>query len=282
MVAELVREWAPAKLNLCLHVTRQRADGYHLLDSLVAFAEVGDQVIVSPAPKLTLAVSGPEAHGLAGERDNLVLRAARTMGVAVTVELIKALPVASGIGGGSADAAATLRALGRLTGRPLPEQAAVLALGADVPVCLQGQTTRMRGIGESLSPVPDLPETWVVLVNPRQAVATPAVFAELTVRDNPAMPDPPVGGWASVTALALWLRSLTRNDLQEPALRIAPVIKEVLAGLEKTKGCLLARMSGSGATCFGLYADRISAKAAAEDLRNRAPGWWVSETSLQT
>ena len=267
-----LREFAPAKINLALHVTEQRSDGYHLLDSIVVFAGVGDWVTASPADRLSLTVTGPRGAGLSGD-DNLVLRAARTLGIGAALELEKHLPVASGIGGGSADAAATLRALCAMTGAALPDAAAVLALGADVPVCLVGRPVRMQGVGEVLTPLPPLPECYVVLVNPGVAVATPAVFKALLRKDNPAMAEMPSCG--STLELAAWLRE-QRNDLEAPAIGLAPVIADVKAALEARPGCLLARMSGSGATCFGLFASEELAVAAATALREDAPAWWVA------
>ncbi len=267
-----MREFAAAKINLALHVTGQRADGYHLLDSVVVFAGVGDWVTVAPADRLSLTVTGPQGAGLSGD-DNLVLRAARCLGVSAAMALEKHLPVASGIGGGSADAAATLRALCALRGMTLPDAAAVLALGADVPVCLAGRPVRMQGVGDVLTPLPALPDCYVVLVNPGVAVATPAVFKALPRKDNPAMSDIPVCG--SALELAAWLRD-QRNDLEAPAIGLAPVIGTVKAALEARPGCLLARMSGSGATCFGLFASEELARAAAGALREDAPAWWVA------
>ncbi|MFC3181470.1 4-(cytidine 5'-diphospho)-2-C-methyl-D-erythritol kinase [Cypionkella sinensis] len=266
-----LRVFAPAKINLALHVTGQRGDGYHLLDSLVVFAGVGDWVTAEASDQLSLRVTGPFGAGLSG--DNLVLRAARCLGVTAALELDKQLPVASGIGGGSADAAAALRALCGLTGRALPDAAAVLALGADVPVCLAGVPLRMQGVGEVLTPLPALPACYLVLVNPGVAVATPAVFKALARRDNPAMESIPQ--WATASDLATWLHA-QRNDLEAPAMALAPVIAEVKAALEARPGCLLARMSGSGATCFGLFASEELAKAAAGVLRDEAPAWWVA------
>ena len=270
-------EDAPAKVNLCLHVTGRRADGYHLLDSLVVFAGAGDRVTAAPGQGLSLTLDGPEAAGLAAEPDNLVLRAARAMGVAdARLTLWKGLPVASGIGGGSADAAAALRALARLTGRPMPDAASVLRLGADVPVCLAGRPARMQGVGGALSPLPPLPPAWLVLANPRVAVATPAVFAALARRDSPPVPAAPATGWRDAAALADWLAGQTRNDLESPARALAPAIGEVLAALAGLPGCYLARMSGSGATCFGLFGGSGSAQAAAAALSAARPRWWVA------
>lgn len=273
----LITEAAPAKINLCLHVTGRRDDGYHLLDSLVVFAGIGDRVSAATGPGLTLALDGPEAASLAADPDNLVLRAARAMGVSgAALSLWKELPVASGIGGGSADAAATLRALARLTGLPLPSDAAVLALGADVPVCLSGRPVRMRGVGEDLTPLPALPPLWMVLVNPRVPVPTPAVFAALTSRTNPPLPDMPASALGSANSFATWLLDHTRNDLVAPALQVAPVLTRVQTALATAPECLMARMSGSGGTHFGLFATQMGAVAAARALQADHPDWWVA------
>lgn len=270
-------EFAPAKVNLCLHVTGRRADGYHLLDSLVVFAGVGDRVTVLPGQGLTLRLTGPESAALSVEPDNLVLRAARAMGVQhAALRLWKALPVASGIGGGSADAAATLRAVARLSGQPLPDAAAVLALGADVPVCLAGRPVRMQGVGEVLTPLPPLPPLWMVLVNPRVPVATPQVFAALAHRDNAPVPGLPAAALRSARSLADWLAVHTRNDLSAPAQAVAPVLAQVQTALTQAPGCLLARMSGSGGTHSGLFDSQASAVAAANSLTSAHPGWWVA------
>lgn len=271
-------EFAPAKINLCLHVTGRRADGYHLLDSLVVFAGVGDQVSGTLADPPSLSVEGPKAAGLTGEGDNLVLRAARAMGVSARIVLEKHLPVSSGIGGGSADAAATLRLLARLSGRALPDAAAVLALGADVPVCLAGRPARMTGIGEGLAPLPPLPEVWLVLANPGVALSTPAIFRALARADNAPLPRdlPRLRSAADLAAFMM----MQRNDLEPPALALEPVIGRVKAALSAQAGCLMARMSGSGATCFGLFADPLAAHAAARAIRAAEPGWWVADAPL--
>lgn len=272
--------FAAAKINLALHVTGQRPDGYHLLDSLVAFAGVGDRLRAEPASGLSLTITGPEGDDLA-VTDNLVLRAAQALGSAgqgTDLVLEKYLPVASGIGGGSADAAAALHLLAGLWGCPLPDASAVLALGADVPVCLAGRACRMAGIGEQLSPVPPLPPVWAVLANPRIAVATPAVFAAMTRRDNAPLPAQ-IPAFGDAAALAGWL-AVQRNDLEPAAIRIAPVVAEVLAALGQLPGALLRRMSGSGATCFALFADAATAQAGAERLRAGQPGWWVAAARL--
>jgi len=275
---------APAKINLFLHVTGRRPDGYHELDSLIAFAEICDRIAVAPAERLSLKICGPFAGALEGAGDNLVLRAARrlaeTAGVtaraAITLE--KNLPVASGIGGGSADAAAALRALDRLwgTGADAATLSRIgLSLGADVPVCLFGRTARVSGIGEIISAGPALPEIGVLLVNPGVAVPTSAVFAGRhgAFSKQAALP----GVFADAATLADALRA-TGNDLTRPALAIAPAIGAVLAALESCEECLLARLSGSGATCFGLFADVSAAEAAGRRAAAREPRWWVRAT----
>lgn len=269
-----IDEAAPAKVNLALHVTGRRADGYHLIDSVVVFADAGDRISVSSAGETSLAVTGPRAAGVPVDGRNLVLRAAALMPDApAAIRLHKHLPAAGGIGGGSADAAAVLRALARLHGCPLPAAEAVLALGADLPVCLAGRAVRMRGIGERLAPVPALPALPALLVNPGIGVSTPEVFSALSRADNPPMPDIPAG-LADAASLARWLGG-QRNDLEPPACRIAPVIGEVLDRLRAMPGCLLARMSGSGATCFGLFPDSVAAGLAAGRLRAVRPNWWI-------
>lgn len=273
-------EFAQAKINLALHVTGRRADGYHLLDSFVVFADLGDRITVEDGHGLTLRVTGPFGAALGDDPDNLVLRAARLMGVtgaAITLE--KHLPVASGIGGGSADAAATLRALARATGRPLPDVVSCASLGADVPVCLTPRPRRMSGIGEVLADVPPLPPVWLVLVNPGVAVATPDIFRALARRDGTGLP--PLKGWKDAAAIARDLTAM-RNDLEAPARALQPVIGDVLMALEGQGDCLLTRMSGSGATCFGIFAGPEQAKGAAADLSAQHPGWWVHAARVLT
>lgn len=263
------REVAPAKLNLTLHVTGRRADGYHLLDSLVVFCDLGDVVTLAEGP-LALTVTGPFAAGLAAEPDNLCLRAARLAGRQVSIALEKNLPVASGIGGGSADAAAVLRGLGA-------SPAGTEALGADVPVCMMGRPTRMRGLGEILDPLPALPALHLVLVNPGRGLATPAVFRALSRPDNPPMPDP-LPAFPDAGALIAFLGD-SRNDLQAPAISLMPEIGACLDAL-KGSGALFARMSGSGATCFGLFPDAAAAGAARNAIARNWPKWWVAATGL--
>ncbi len=290
--AAAIRVAAPAKLNLYLHVVGRRADGYHLLDSLVAFAVVGDVVAAEPAAGLSLAIDGRFApdlnEDLARGGDNLVLAAARALAAATgrapgaALRLTKALPIASGIGGGSADAAAALIALGRLWGVTLGDAAlARLArsLGADVPVCLAGRASFMGGIGEEIAPAPPLPPCGLVLVNPLVKLATPDVFKR---RLGPfSAPARFAAAPRDAAALAALLAG-RGNDLTLPARALAPAIDEVLAALAASPGCLLARLSGSGATCFGLYADLGAAAAAAAWIGARAGAWWVTATTLTT
>jgi 4-diphosphocytidyl-2-C-methyl-D-erythritol kinase len=269
---------APAKVNLSLHVTGRRADGYHLLDSLVVFANVGDVVAAAPADDVSLTIEGPFAGALAHDPDNLVLRAARLLAdhagvpARAALTLTKNLPVASGIGGGSADAAATLRVLCRLWDvSPDPAELRALGqrLGADVPVCLEGRPVRMRGTGEILDPVPDLPPAGLLLVNPGVPLATADVFR---ARQAPFSVAPGLPSrWPDAASLAGWL-SNAANDLEPPARALRPEVAAALQAISGADLCLLARMSGSGATCFGLFPDGDAASRAAQRLAR--PGWW--------
>jgi 4-diphosphocytidyl-2-C-methyl-D-erythritol kinase len=272
-------ELAPAKVNLFLHVTGKRADGYHLLDSLAVFAGISDRITFAPADTLGLDVIGQFAVSLTAEPDNLVLRAARALATetgvrpAAALTLEKNIPVASGIGGGSADAAATLRLLRRMwrvnVSDPVLDQLAA-DLGADVPVCLRNRPMRMRGVGERLTPAPSLPSCGLVLVNPGVPLATAAVFRARIGGYSPeaALPE----GWDSAQGMAASLAGLT-NDLEAAAISLVPEIRAVLLAIAGMRGCLLARMSGSGATCFGLFGGADAAATAAADLAR--PGWWT-------
>lgn len=241
----------------------------------MVFADIGDRLEVALADTPSLTVTGPRGEGLSAGPDNLCLRAAAFFGASARIALDKHLPAEAGIGGGSSDAAAVLRALAQLTGRPVPPGSE--ALGADVPVCLAARATRMRGIGEALSPVPGLPPLHAVLVNPGVGVPTPQIFRRLERRDNPGLPElPPL---PDAAAVAGWLKA-TRNDLESPALAIAPGIGAALSGLDAQPGCLLARMSGSGATCFGLFPDEDAAGKAALSIREAKPDWWTHPTTL--
>ncbi len=267
-------ETAPAKINLTLHVTGRRADGYHLLDSLVAFADVGDVVAVALAERTSLTLTGPFAAMIPTDGANLVLRATRLVCPDQHFEIIleKNLPPASGIGGGSADAAATIRAIRRIMGRTGADDSGLAALGADLPVCLASRTARMRGIGEDLTParVPSCP---ILMVNPGIAVPTPDVFAALENRAQPPMPDL-LPDWSTPAEFCAWLTT-QRNDLEPPALRIAPCVGEALTALIRQPGALMARMSGSGATCFALFNDDQACAAATVALRSSRSDWWI-------
>lgn len=284
--AEIRTEDAPAKINLFLHVIGRRADGYHLLDSLAVFAGAADTLHAVAADSLSLTLAGPFAPALAPEADNLVLRAARALAEAARIRprarlvLTKNLPVASGIGGGSADAAAALRLLARLWGIgagtvDLPSLA--MLLGADVPVCLGARPARMGGAGEVLAPAPTLPLCGVALLNPGVPIATAEVFRARGGGFSPAARLP--AGWSDATAMAADLADL-RNDLEPPAVALCPPIGGALAALRGAPGCKLARMSGSGATCFGLFATPAEAEVAAAALRR--PGWWASGGGLRS
>ena len=274
-----VEAFAPAKVNLTLHVTGRRSDGYHLLEGLVVFPDIGDRLSFAPSDDLGLEVCGPMAEGVPSDGRNLCLRAARHLSPSKTarITLEKHLPHGAGIGGGSADAAATLRGLSQLWGLPLPEATKVAELGADVPVCLAAPKAMiMRGIGEILSPAPALPSFSMLLVNPRVETPTGAIFAALAARgsiNNPQMPEIS-SGFASLADLARWLR-LTRNDLEEAAAGFAP-IHEVKAAIEAQRDCAFARMSGSGSTCFGLFENTAHAEAAAAAIRHSHPDWWIA------
>ena len=284
-------ERAPAKVNLSLHVLGRRADGYHELESLVVFAGVGDTLTFTPGRDLSLAVRGPTAAASGDLTDNLVLKAARALAERVDglklgrFVLTKSLPVAAGVGGGSADAAAALRLLARVNKIGIDDprlMAAARATGADVPVCLDPRPRVMRGIGEVLSGPLDLPDLPAVLVNPGVAVPTKDVFAALRPHldglAKRAKHDPAFDSLGKPDLLEALARA--GNDLEAPALAIKPVIADVLRRLRRLDGCCLARMSGSGATCFGLFETKRAATAAARALRERKPGWWVRATVL--
>ncbi|MCM5552457.1 4-(cytidine 5'-diphospho)-2-C-methyl-D-erythritol kinase [Pleomorphomonas sp. NRK KF1] len=275
-------EEARAKVNLALHVTGRRPDGYHDLDMLVVFADIGDSLTLAASEAERFLIDGPMAAGLSADADNLVLRAlngfrevtGRTEPLAI--QLTKRLPVASGIGGGSADAAAALRGLCRLHGLPADDPALaalVLSLGADVPMCIASTPAHVGGVGDRITPTTGQLSFGLLLVNPRVGLSTPAAFRALERRDNP--PLPPLPAFDTVERLAGFLAGETRNDLEPPARTIAPVIGDVLAALADLPGIRLARMSGSGATCFGLFDDKTSAERAALKLAREHPDWWI-------
>ncbi|UES53181.1 4-(cytidine 5'-diphospho)-2-C-methyl-D-erythritol kinase [Roseibium aggregatum] len=281
-------ELARAKVNLALHITGQQPDGYHLLDSLVVFPQIGDRLAIEAAGELDLQVEGPFARDLTGPvEDNLILKAVRSFAEKAGIDvpqvrltLTKRLPVASGIGGGSSDAATTLRLLEDFTGTYLAEEdlhALALTLGADVPVCLFPEPQIMRGIGGDLSAGPDLPPCGIVLVNPRVGVSTPEVFKSMEQRDNAPMDLMPEK-FETLASLVAYLASC-RNDLQDPAKGLCPEIGQVLSELEADTRVDLARMSGSGATCFGLC-ELNAAMDVERALRSSHPDWWIASGPL--
>jgi len=286
---ERFTDHAPAKVNLTLSVLGRRPDGYHALESLVAFADIGDGLSFAPDGELALTVSGPRA-GQAGEAaDNLVIKAALALAERVpdlrlgTFHLDKRLPVAAGLGGGSADAAAALRLLARANDVAVYDARlfeAARATGADVPVCLDPRPRLMRGIGEILSAPLTLPPLPAVLVNPGIALSTKSVFVRWS-----AAAEPPAFDLSQFAAPlgrdeCLQLLALHGNDLESPAIALEPTIADVLAALRAVPGCRLARMSGSGATCFALFAAAAAAIEGAQKLAAAYPQWWVRATAL--
>jgi 4-diphosphocytidyl-2-C-methyl-D-erythritol kinase len=274
-------EAAPAKINLFLHVGPRRTDGFHPLQSLAVFTDAGDRLTLAPAEELTLRVEGPFASQLADEDDNLVLRAAKALGGPgrpAALTLTKNLPVASGIGGGSSDAAAALRGLARLWALPDTDSLHTVAagLGSDVPACIDCVPCFMEGRGEILTPAARMPRLAMLLVNPGAKVPTRDVFAALTKGRGTAA-TLPANGFADTADLLRFLEA-TANDLDEPARRLEPIIGTVLDRLKTLPGALLARMSGSGATCFAIFADDESCARAAATLRAAHPGWWIAPT----
>jgi 4-diphosphocytidyl-2-C-methyl-D-erythritol kinase len=284
-----------AKVNLTLRVVGRRADGYHDLESVVAFADCADRLTLTAGPELSLKTTGPLAQACGETADNLVLKAARLLAEVVpdlkSGEFIldKVLPVAAGIGGGSADAAAALRLLARLNGLALDDSRlneVALRTGADVPVCLASRACDMAGVGETLLPL-SLPKLPCVMINPRVPVATKDVFkalglrsGELLVGANDVIEAP---AWPEAGAsIADWVAALSAvaNDLEAPAMRLQPAIGEVLSALRSVDGVMLARMSGSGATCFAIFANAAAAQRAAQKILHDHPAWWVHAGEL--
>ena len=276
---------APAKINLALHVTGQRADGYHLLDTLVTFTDFGDELAFAAADTDELTIGGPFSEKLHGAESNLVIKARDALRALaagrpcppVSIHLTKNLPIASGLGGGSGDAAAALRGLDEFWGLGLSAKelsAAGLALGADVPMCLAAKPLRARGIGEEITLLDAFPALDLVLVNPGVAVSTPAIFKALLKKDNR-----PMSSKANLSSFhaACEFLSAQHNDLQRPAIALEPVIADCLAALEDS-GAMLVRMSGSGATCFGIFTNAANAARAARNIRARHPQWWSVAT----
>jgi 4-diphosphocytidyl-2-C-methyl-D-erythritol kinase len=281
----LLRARAPAKINLTLHVLCRRLDGYHELDSLVAFAGcAADTLTFDPSGSLDLAVEGPFARAAGGQDDNLVLKAARAAAARIPglglgrFSLVKRIPVAAGLGGGSADAAAALRLLAQANGLRFDDRrivASAAETGSDVPACLHSRACRMGGRGEAISPLEGFDPLAAVLLNPLKAVSTAEIFRRLGLQPGQTLDRP--------TQDALTLTTLVggRNDLEPPARALLPDIDLGLSAVAATANCRLARMSGSGATVFGLYDDARSARRAARALRVALPGWWVLPTMLR-
>jgi 4-diphosphocytidyl-2-C-methyl-D-erythritol kinase len=279
-VSDSVRVFAPAKINLFLHVGDRRADGFHALQSLVVFAEVGDELELRRSATTSLSIQGPFAEGLDGGDDNLVLKAARLMSLEAAISLTKNLPVASGIGGGSADAAAALRGLAQLWSLKDGERLARLAapeIGSDVPVCVDSKPAWMEGRGEILTPVAGLPAMPMLLVNPGVSTPTAKVFRALQRRRGATLA--PVLSFGGPDDLLAFLRA-TGNDLEAPAIGLWPVIGETLTLLSAQRGALLTRMSGSGATCFGLFERGEDAERAANVIALAHADWWVRATRI--
>jgi len=284
-----ITQIAPAKINLALHVTRRREDGYHDLESLVVFADVADEIEAAADKTDSLSIVGPFARGLEAGPTNLVARAVAAfrarwpdaVATGLAMRLIKNLPVAAGIGGGSADAAAALRLMVSQSTHPIPVPELsdlAAALGADVPACLVSAPLLARGVGELLEPLPEFPALHVVLVNPMVPLVTADVFRRLRAHDNyplPALPSP----LTRPVQIGIWLAE-TRNDLQPPAIKLVPVIGEIVDHLAAAQGCMLARMSGSGATVFGLFGSSGQAHQAAQMMRQQNPEHWVAAAPL--
>ena len=279
--------FAPAKINLYLHVTGKSEDGFHLLDSLIVFADCGDQIVAAPADQLTFSIDGPFAGALSNGDDNLVIKAAHMLAELAGIEplakitLTKNLPIASGIGGGSADAAATLQALIELWRITLSQDELFTLAGqsgADVPVCLTGKPSFVSSIGEKIAPAAPLPKAWLVLVNPGEPVATPEVFAKRVGDFSAAQPFDVTPATPNELASILGER---QNDLTTAATKVAPVISDVLSALRATSGQLLSRLSGSGATCFALFDDETAARNAATSLQADHPAWWVQAAAMR-
>lgn len=282
---------ARAKINLALHVTghitgpiaRVEADGYHALDTLVAFAGLGDRITVEPAKGLSLRVNGPQAAGVPDDESNLVIKAARHLASianiddpGASIQIEKHLPPASGIGGGSADAAAAIRLLADIWDIAVDISDIERGIGADVPMCFNGLPARARGIGERLDPVPAIPEMTVVLVNPGIPIPTSLVFQGLVKKNNSPLSDPE---WTDSASMIQWLKN-TRNDLEAPATKFAPVISDITSALRAQDNCLFARMSGSGATCFGLFEDAEAADRAVRFMHDSNGVSWAASAAL--
>lgn len=288
-MANSICEAARAKVNLTLHMKGKRRDGYHELESLVVFADVSDELVFTPASEDRLSLEGPFAGLVDGE--NLVLKAKRAfaswLGVTVSGDfrLKKNIPVAAGLGGGSSDAAATIRALLKAYDRDEDTKTFIrqsAAIGADVPVCLQNSAAWMCGLGERVTPVSGLTPLPALLVNPGIKLSTAAVFKTLNAKPlqaEEAGPPPSFPGWRNPREAAVWLNE-GRNDLEAPAIALEPAVKKVLDALRRLDDCMLSRLSGSGPTCFGIFLSQDAAAEAASEMRRSYPNWWVQATTL--
>ena len=287
---------APAKINLYLHITGKRDDGYHTLGSLVAFAEIGDRIDISEHETLTLHIDGAFADRFSGaekstepDSANIVIKATRGLSTLLGIEpnfkinLHKTLPLAAGIGGGSADAAATVKAILQfhdIDPASVKElDAFLLSLGADVPVCFYGQPCHMSGIGEIIRPAAGVPPLHMVLVNPLEACSTAEIFRQLNGKFTPD--DDYAAAWDDARSFISFLQS-RGNDMEDAAVSVTPVIADILCDIAASANCLLSRMSGSGATCFGLYETAADATAAAAQIQSTHPQFWVRKTTLLT
>ncbi len=284
MAKNNITRLARAKINLDLLITGRREDGYHLLDSLVVFADFGDQISVRPSDKLSLNISGPFVSALSGEQDNIILRAARglrdkfNIQQGAEIELVKNLPVSSGIGGGSADAAATIRALmalWHLSGKETELNDLALSLGADVPVCLASQTMQMGGVGEKLKPLAIEFPLFLLLANPAVSLSTAQIFKMRAKRGTAfssprTLPDT-ITGRTELTDII----GKSGNDLEYDACAARPEIRKLLTYIKQADDCIFTGMSGSGATCFGIFPAYGAAKAAAGDILRHFPHWWA-------
>lgn len=282
-----LRVIAPAKVNLCLHVLGRREDGYHHLSSLAVFTAFGDELEFTPAHALSLKISGPFADALKGEplEKNLIWRAAESLAQGAglpahaAITLKKNIPVGAGLGGGSSDAAATLAALSHLWGCSLPQpqlQQLALSLGSDVPACIKARPVWIRGVGDVLTPA-SWPGGWLLLANPRVSLSTPEVYGALRPPYSPQPPVLPHG--ATLWQASAWAQA-RHNALEAPALVMQPAIRELLSFISRQPGCMISRMSGSGATCFGLFDNQAAAKNAADALSASHPQWWSAVTRI--
>jgi len=290
MANSRISHTARAKINLDLLITGRRDDGYHLLDSLVVFADYGDEISVRPSQNLTLNVTGPFAGGLEDETDNIVLRAARLVqdkfdiGQGAEIELVKNLPVSSGIGGGSADAAAAIHGLMQLwniTDKKPELGDLTLSLGADVPVCFVSETTQMRGIGERLRRVTLKFPLYLLLVNPGVTVPTAGIFRARAGREAEYSPSRDLPDEIATFAQLKDILGRGGNDLEYEACVLAPEIKETLAQISNGDECMGAGMSGSGATCFGMFSSREAAQRQAKSISCDFPDWWVKSVRVR-